>query len=135
MPPAMPNGENLRPNLLKPGGCVALSLSLSRGWKLAVVPYFAHHKHYMHRYVHALHPSISPSIHTVTYYSRMHQNSRHRHKSSWGPLCHSADDLLQTFFTNETLRPLARFLCTSNSSDGYVQAGPMGMFDVRGMGL
>lgn len=28
---------------------------------------------------------------------------------------------LETFFTNETLRPLARFLCTSNSSDGYVQ--------------
>ena len=33
----------------------------------------------MHRYVHALHPSISPSIHTVTYYRRMHQNSRQRH--------------------------------------------------------
>ncbi|CAE7231452.1 unnamed protein product [Symbiodinium microadriaticum] len=28
---------------------------------------------------------------------------------------------LENFFVNETLRPLAKFLCTSNSSDGYVQ--------------
>ncbi|CAJ1432756.1 unnamed protein product [Effrenium voratum] len=28
---------------------------------------------------------------------------------------------LEAFFTNETLRPLAQFLCASNSSEGYVQ--------------
>ena len=27
----------------------------------------------------------------------------------------------EAFFTNETLRPLARFLCTSNTAEGYVQ--------------
>ena len=27
----------------------------------------------------------------------------------------------EAFFTNETLRPLARFLCTSNTAEGYAQ--------------